>query len=52
MINIHKEIHSNPTIVKNAPYTAECLIREKWEYSFTREEAAYPLPFVKKRGKF
>lgn len=38
--------------MKNAPYTAESLLRTEWNYSFTREEAAYPLPWVRKRGKY
>lgn len=30
MIQIHKEAHTMPDIVKNAPYTAECLIQPTW----------------------
>ena len=52
MISIHKEIYSTPEILKNAPYTAECLINSNWNYEFTREQAAYPLPYVRNRGKF
>jgi len=52
MIKIHSEIHSCPEIVKNAPYTAEYLLKDNWEHSFTRQEAAYPLPWVKARGKY
>lgn len=52
MLNIHNEIHTCPEIVKNAPYTAECLMTEKWDHKFTREQAAYPLSWVKRRGKY
>ena len=27
----------------NAPHTAECLLVEKWDHPYTREQAAYPL---------
>lgn len=52
MISIHKEIHSMPEILKNAPYTAESLMTANWNYEFTREQAGFPLPYVKARGKF
>ena len=27
-------------------------MKSDWNHSFTREEAAYPLPWVKSRGKY
>jgi len=38
--------------VKNAPYTAEYLLKPDWEHKFTRQQAAYPLDWVLKRGKY
>ena len=29
--------------LRNAPHTAECLLVEKWDHPYTREQAAYPL---------
>jgi glycine dehydrogenase len=29
--------------LRGAPHTAECLVVDKWEHPYTREEAAYPL---------
>ncbi|TLD70305.1 aminomethyl-transferring glycine dehydrogenase [Phragmitibacter flavus] len=55
MISIHSEIESvetglidavdNP--LKNAPHTAASLLTETWTHPYTREDAAYPLPWVK-----
>jgi len=51
MIAIHGEIDKvgsgawpaddNP--LRGAPHTASCLLAEKWEHPYTREQAAYPL---------
>lgn len=38
--------------MKGAPYTAASLLTDNWKHTFTREQAAYPLPWVKSRGKF
>lgn len=54
MIKIRSEIREvengvydkSSNMLKNAPHTAECLIRE-WNESYSREEAAYPLPYVR-----
>ncbi|MGB3483451.1 MAG: aminomethyl-transferring glycine dehydrogenase [Mycobacterium sp.] len=34
-------VEDNP--LRNAPHTAGCLLVDKWEHPYTREEAAYPL---------
>jgi glycine dehydrogenase len=55
MIEIHGEIESVETglsdaannVLKRAPHTAEDLLRADWDRSYTREEAAFPLPWVK-----
>ncbi len=55
MIEIHGEIESVETglmdaannVLKRAPHTAEDLLREKWDRPYSREEAAFPLAWVK-----
>lgn len=57
MIEIRKEIDeiSNGTanaednVLKNAPHTVEMVTSDQWPYSYTREKAAYPLPYLKER---
>ena len=59
MIQIRKEIEDvvsgradktdNP--LKNAPHTAEAVSATAWTHPYTREEAAFPLPYVR-AGKF
>jgi len=55
MIAIHGEIRAviegrfarddNP--LKNAPHTAAAVMASEWSHTYTREEAAYPLPELK-----
>ncbi|MCC5923003.1 MAG: aminomethyl-transferring glycine dehydrogenase [Crocinitomicaceae bacterium] len=55
MIQIRKEIkeiengHADKdnNLLKNAPHTADCIINRNWNYPYTPQEAAYPLPYVK-----
>ncbi|MFI6890104.1 aminomethyl-transferring glycine dehydrogenase [Streptosporangium canum] len=37
--------------LRNAPHTADCLVTDEWAHSYTRTEAAYPLPSVRE-GKY
>ena len=37
--------------LRNAPHTADELTADEWAHSYTRAEAAYPLPFVR-QGKY
>lgn len=55
MITIRKEIaaiesngldHEN-NLLKNAPHTAKLLVSDNWDYPYSREEAAYPLNYLK-----
>ena len=54
MIEIHGEIESIETglsdaannVMKRAPHTAADLLREAWDRPYSREEAAFPLPWV------
>ncbi len=57
MISIHKEIlaiadgrvdrENNP--LKRAPHTAAAVVNEKWERPYPREQAAFPLHWVRER---
>ena len=38
-------------VLKNAPHTAEEVTADAWSHPYSREQAAYPLPFVR-AGKF
>ncbi|WP_108866639.1 aminomethyl-transferring glycine dehydrogenase [Aquimarina aquimarini] len=51
MISIRKEIAeattdnpNNP--MKNAPHTMTMLTADTWDFPYTREQAAYPLPYI------
>ena len=43
------EIYYDTNILINAPHTARVVSSDKWEYTYTREQAAYPL---KQTNKF
>ena len=55
MIQIRKEIDGvvsgkadkQDNVLKNAPHTAEAVMAAEWKHPYSREEAAFPLPFVK-----
>ena len=55
MIQIHREIDAvaagiadgEDNVLKNAPHTSEALLVVNWERSYSREEAAYPLDWVR-----
>jgi glycine dehydrogenase len=55
MISIHGEItaiirgESDPTDnpLKNAPHPAETVCGDAWPHPYTREQAAYPLPYLR-----
>ena len=55
MIQIRREIEAVVTgkadrrdnLLKNAPHTAEAIATAEWTHAYSREEAAYPLPFVR-----
>jgi glycine dehydrogenase len=34
-------------VLKNAPHTAEAIASSSWSHPYSREQAAFPLPFVK-----
>lgn len=55
MIRIRTEIDEIATqgldqednLLKNAPHTADCLLIDDWNKSYSRERAAYPLPYLR-----
>lgn len=38
--------------LKNAPHTADMIMKTDWNHKYTREEAAFPLEWVRSRGKY
>ncbi len=57
MISIREEIRSvedgtadeKDNVLKNAPHTATAVVADDWQHAYSREKAAYPLPFVRER---
>jgi glycine dehydrogenase len=54
MVSIRKEIslieqgRMDPAdnLLKNAPHTIDALLAPEWRHPYTREEAAFPLPWT------
>ena len=51
MISIRKEIDAaqadNPNnVLKNAPHTLQMVTNDLWDFPYSRQEAAFPLPYV------
>ena len=57
MIAIRKEIQDvidgkadpKDNLLKNAPHTAAAVVADEWNHPYSREAAAFPLPFVRAR---
>jgi glycine dehydrogenase len=55
MISIRQEIaevengQADPedNVLKHAPFTAEILLKTEWNHKFSRERAAFPLPWLR-----
>ena len=55
MIQIRREIDAvvsgradrKDNVLKNAPHTAEAIAASEWTHPYSREEAAFPLPYVR-----
>ncbi len=55
MISIREEIRAVEegradklnNLLKNAPHTAQRVCSDDWDYPYSRQEAAYPLPYVR-----
>jgi len=60
MIAIRQEIQDvidgkadpKDNVLKNAPHTAAHVSATEWTHAYTREQAVYPLPFLRQHGKF
>jgi len=35
--------------LRNAPHTAEVVCADEWAHKYTRQQAAYPLPWLRRR---
>lgn len=51
MISIRKEIEASTledknNVLKNAPHTLAMLTNDVWDFSYTREQAAFPLEYI------
>lgn len=50
MLSIRKEIDNaadNPNnVLKNAPHTLDMVTNDDWDFPYTRQQAAFPLPYV------
>jgi glycine dehydrogenase len=44
---IDKKADARDNVLKNAPHTAAAVSADSWTHSYSREQAAYPLPFVR-----
>jgi glycine dehydrogenase len=60
MLAIRKEIDevasgdmdSKSNVLTNAPHTANVITADEWNYTYSRQKAAYPLPYLKEGYKF
>jgi len=60
MLSIRKEIDqiaagemdATSHVLSNAPHTADVVTADVWPYSYSREKAAYPLPYLREGYKF
>jgi glycine dehydrogenase len=44
---IDKKADARDNVLKNAPHTAAAVTSDSWSHAYSREQAAYPLPFVR-----
>ena len=42
-------IVSQENALKNAPHTVDIVTAEEWNHTYSRQKAAYPLPFVREQ---
>jgi glycine dehydrogenase len=60
LLNIHGEIQevalgnypADNNVLHNAPHTLAVITSNDWDLPYTREQAAYPLPYLKQESKF
>ena len=47
LIQIRAEMVEHPTLLKNAPHTVQKCMSAEWKETYTREQAAFPLPHLR-----
>ncbi len=60
MLSIHDEIDeiargeadAENNVLHNAPHSLALLTKNEWDFPYSREKAAYPLPYLKSGSKF
>jgi len=45
------KVDARDNVLKNAPHTADAVTADEWTHPYTRQQAAYPLPYLR-TGKF
>lgn len=48
---IDGKVDKKMNVLKLAPFTLQQITRDDWPYSFTRQQAGYPTPWLKEIGK-
>jgi glycine dehydrogenase len=48
---VNGTVDPKDNVLKNAPHTADEVTSDKWTHAYTRQQAAFPLPYVR-AGKF
>ncbi|HZL95851.1 MAG TPA: hypothetical protein VFB99_19495, partial [Vicinamibacterales bacterium] len=43
------KVDAQDNVLKNSPHTAAAVTASEWSHPYTREQAAFPLPFVRER---
>jgi len=43
------KVDAQDNVLKNSPHTAAAVTASEWSHPYTREKAAFPLPFVRER---
>ena len=43
----NKKIDAENNPLRNSPHTAQMLLKTDWDHPYSREQAAYPLPWLK-----
>ena len=46
---INGTVSETDNVLKNAPHSIDMVTANEWKFSYSREKAAYPLPWVRNR---
>jgi glycine dehydrogenase len=46
---IRGEVAAGDSVLRHAPHPAECVVANDWSRVYPREQAAYPLPWLRER---